>query len=122
MRKIWGAAAIIAAFFLAVPAEAASKLYISECKNLPQIGTTVAVFASQPCTDQAVVDYSGGAASSAAFAATTKYIRVVSDSDCSLLFGASPQTAAATNAYLPAKTIEYFGVVAGQIVSVHANP
>ncbi len=122
MHKIWGVVAVIAALFLAAPAEAASKLYISECKNLPVIGTTVAVFASQPCTDQSVVDYSGGAASSAAFAASTRYVRVVSDSDCSLLFGASPQTAAATNAYLPAKTIEYFGVVPGQIVSVHANP
>jgi hypothetical protein len=121
MRKIWGAAAVVAALFLAAPAEA-SKLFISECKNLPQIGTMVGRFAAQPCIDQAPVDFSGGSASSAAFAATTKYVRVVCDADCSILFGASPQTAAATNALLPSKTIEYFGVVPGQIVSVHANP
>jgi len=48
-------------------------------------------------------------AESSAFASTTKSVRVVSDADCWILFGATP---VATNAkiYLPAKTPQVFGV------------
>jgi hypothetical protein len=94
-------------------------LYVREYKNLPQIGTTTGKFAAEPGVDQTPINFASAATSSAAFATTTRYVRVVSDTDCFVVFGAAPQVASNQNAYLPAKVVEYFGVVAGQLLSVH---
>lgn len=56
---------------------------------------------------------SGSSAQSSAFGTTTKTVRVVSDTDCWIAFGASP-TATTSSLYLPAKFPQVFGVVGGQ--------
>lgn len=117
-------AALGVALLFASEAEA-SKLYIREYVtfgfNSPLAGGTPPI-ATEPGTDQSPVDFSGGVISSAAFAATTHLVRIVCDVQCSVLFGASPQTAATSNAPLAAFVPEYFGVTPGQIVSVIAHP
>ena len=94
-------------------------LYVKEYAHLPQIGTMKGTMASEPGVDQAPVNFAGAGASSAAFAATTKYIRVVSDTTCFVVFGPTPQAATSNNALLPANIIEYYAVVAGQVISAH---
>lgn len=111
----------IAMALLAGPAEA-SKCYVREYKSISSLGPIVAQIAPEPGTDQAPIDFSGGAASSAAFASTTKVVRLICDASCSFVFGASPQTATTNNALMGAGTPEYFGVIPGQIVSCRANP
>lgn len=120
MRKVLLAAACFALF--ATQAQAA-KLYISEYTSLPFVQGYLAQIATEPGLDQTPVDFSGGAASSAAFSKRTTYVRVLCDVQCSVLFGAAP---AATNAnkVLPALTPEYFAVTPGQSlkISVISNP
>lgn len=55
-------------------------------------------------------------AESSAFGATTKSVRVCSDADCWIAFGASP-VATTSSIYLPAKTPQVFGVTSGQKLS-----
>ena len=119
-RKIILATAFFALF--ATQADAA-KLYISEYTNIGIATGQIAQVAYEPSTDQSPVDYSGGVASSSAFAAGTNYIRVICDTQCSIKFGTSP-TAANTNKPLPALTPEYFAVPQGQSykISVISNP
>lgn len=119
------AAALFALF--AFPAYA-SNLYISEYGSVGQAvyatggAGGVLEVAQEPSLQQSPVSFSSGAASSAAFGTNTHFVRLVCDAACSVLFGPSPQTATASNAYLAAGIPEYFGVVPGQIVSVHSNP
>lgn len=122
-------AALGIALVLAFTSQAeAAKLFISECAS-----TGTAIYASggaggvlevaqEPCKDQTPVDFSGGVASSAAFDAKTRFVRIICDAQCSVKFGASPQTATNANAPLAAMVPEYLGVVPGQVVSVIANP
>lgn len=106
----------------------ASLLYISEYiypmgTRLPgQSGSIQVVqIAQEPSTDQSPVDFSGGAASSATFAATTTMVRLWCDVQCSIKIGTSP-TATNANKPLSAGAAEYFAVPAGAKVSVIANP
>jgi hypothetical protein len=78
--------------------------------------------AEEPSLQQAPVDFSGGAASSQPFGANTKFVRIICDAQCSVKFGASPQTATNANTPLGIMMPEYFGVTLGQIISVIANP
>ena len=55
---------------------------------------------------------------SAGFSATAFVVRLISDVDVWLSFGATP-TATATSLYLPGNTVEYFGVVPGQKVAAY---
>lgn len=71
-------------------------------------------------TDQAPVDFTGGAAQSAAFGSTTRYISIGTDSVCSILFGDNP-TATTSNRRLPANFFGYFPAGAGQKVSFISN-
>lgn len=70
--------------------------------------------------DQAPVDFSGGAAQSAAFGSTTRFIRVNTDAVCSISFGSNP-TATTSNRRLAANQTEYFGVIGGRKLSAIAN-
>lgn len=124
MQRIY-AAAIFALF--ATQADA-SKLYIAE---YAQVGTAVYAsggsqgvleIAQEPSLQQTPVDFSGGVASSVAFGANTKFVRIICDAQCSVKFGPSPQTATNANTPLGALIPEYFGVVPGQIISVISNP
>ena len=55
---------------------------------------------------------------SAAFAADTNIVRIISDADVFLEFGAAP-TALATAIKLPANTVEYFAVNPGDKVAAY---
>lgn len=126
-RKIL-AAVSLALLFVCHPALAA-KLYISEYGS---VGTSVYAtggssgvleVAAEPSLQQAPVDFSGGAASSAPFGSNTRFVRIICDAQCSVKFGAVGQSSP-TNANMPlgAMTPEYFGVTQGQIISVISNP
>lgn len=126
MKQRLIASALFALF--ATQAQAA-KLYISEYAN---VGTAVYAeggqsgvleVSAEPSLQQTPVDFSGGAASSAPFGSHTRFVRIICDAQCSVKFGAVGQSAP-TNANMPlgAMTPEYFGVAAGQIISVISNP
>ncbi len=72
-------------------------------------------------TDQ-TIDFSGGVASSAAFKAGTKFVRLQTDAVCNIKFGDSPTAVVKSNAVgggrMATDQTEYFGVVGGQKVSV----
>jgi hypothetical protein len=120
-RMAIGCGLVLGLLALASSAEA-SKLYIREYKTISSLGPIVAQIAPEPGVDQAPVDFTSGAASSAPFATTTHVVRVWCDVSCSILFGPSPQTATNANAPLGAGAAEYFAVSPGQLVSVHSFP
>lgn len=67
-------------------------------------------------TTQAVAYTGTAAASTNAFGGQTRQIRVVANSACHILVGASP-TAATTDPFLPANWIEYLTVNPGEKIS-----
>tara|TARA_R100000664_G_C2759750_1_gene149853 strand:- start:4815 stop:5129 length:315 start_codon:yes stop_codon:yes gene_type:complete len=72
-------------------------------------------------TTQTISVASGSAANSSAFAVGTTVVRVVSTTDCHIIFAASP-TATTSTAYLPANQVEYFKVNAGEkVAAIRAN-
>lgn len=71
----------------------------------------------EPGLADQTVAIAAGSAQSAAFNAKTAFVRVHTDSICSILFGANP-TAVATSARLAANTTEYFAVVPGSAEKV----
>ncbi|MCK1367628.1 hypothetical protein [Bradyrhizobium sp. 62] len=87
----------------------ASKLYITEYADMAQTVRGGAQIAQQPSIANQTVDYSGGVASSAAFNAATTYVRIHTDSICSIAFGTAP-TATTNSKRMPADSTEYFGV------------
>ena len=120
MRNFWGAVAIL--LLLAAPAEA-SNLYIREYRSIAIVNSSQVQVAPEPGTDQSVVSFAAGTANSAAFASTTRIVRLICDAQCSVLFGPSGSTTATNaNSFLAAGVPEYFAVQPGQIVSVHSNP
>ena len=62
----------------------------------------------------------GAGASSNAFSANTKLIRVHSDAICSIVIGAAP-TATTADARMAANQTEYYQVVPGHKISVITN-
>jgi hypothetical protein len=73
----------------------------------------------EPPVAEQVVDYTGGVASSAAFNAKTRLVRIAADSICSILFGTAP-TAATTNQRFAAGQTDYKGVPIGAGFKVSA--
>jgi|TARA_R100000081_G_scaffold92138_1_gene72795 hypothetical protein len=72
-------------------------------------------------TTQTVSVASSSAANSTAFAAGTTVVRVVSTTDCHIIFATSP-TATTSTAYLPANQVEYFKATAGEkIAAIRAS-
>tara|TARA_R100001443_G_scaffold1750_2_gene6107 strand:+ start:2168 stop:2482 length:315 start_codon:yes stop_codon:yes gene_type:complete len=67
-------------------------------------------------TTQTISVASSSAAISSAFAVGTTVVRVVSTTDCHIIFAVSP-TATTSTAYLPANQVEYFKVNAGEKVA-----
>lgn len=121
MKKLCVALALIA---WGAPAMA-TQMSITEFLNVGNAGGNftqpLEVAMTPPVIDQGSVNFSGGATASAAFNAQTRFVRLVCDVQCSVAFGANP-TATTSNMVLPAGLPEYFGVIAGQKVSVIANP
>jgi hypothetical protein len=121
MRMIIAASLLL---FAAGQAEA-SKLYIREFAVYgtgAPLNVSPAQIAKEPGADQAPVDFSGGMARSVAFAATTRFIEIVSDADCSYVVGTGSPTATNANLLLPAKTPKVIGVSPGDKIAVIGNP
>lgn len=99
-----------------------SKLYISEFENPGGAAGFPFPVASEfgNTTDQEPVDYSGGAAASAAFAATTTLVRIHTDAVCSIKFGTAP-TATTSNRRMAAGQTEYYFVRKNDKVSAVIN-
>lgn len=98
-----------------------SKLFITEHRSTPRSSAGHEMqIAGEYGTDQTPVDFSGGVAQSAAFAATTVYVWLSTTASCSILFGANP-TATTSNKFLPANFCGYFAVNGGDKVSAIAN-
>lgn len=121
MKKLCVALALIA---WGAPAMA-TQMSVTEFLNVGNAGTNfqnpAEIAMTPPVVDQGSVSFGGGATQSAAFNASTRYVRLLCDVQCSVAFGANP-TATTSNMVLPAGLPEYFGVIAGQKVSVIANP
>lgn len=100
-----------------------SKLYIAEFAHTPGIvsvsGQPLQLPPVPPAVGQ-VLTYSATAAS-AAFTANTAYVRLVSDADCHLEFGAGSISATVNSVVkLTAGLPEYFGVTPGHKVAAIA--
>lgn len=100
-----------------------AKLYITEMNYVPlTTNGPLQIALLQGSTDQTPVAISGAAASSAAFATATKFVRVHTDAICSILYApAGVGNATTNNARMPADATEYFGVNPGDKISVIAN-
>jgi hypothetical protein len=70
--------------------------------------------------DQTPVDFTSGAASSAAFNEKTRFVRVNVSGACSFKAGTNP-TATTDNARMAADAAEYFGVAPGWKISFITN-
>jgi hypothetical protein len=91
-----------------------SKLYISEYARVTQAsgpGNTAVQAPEEPPVATQVVDFTSGAAQSAAFNAKTRFVRLHADAICSVKFGAAP-TATVSDPRLALGQTEYRGIPA----------
>jgi len=91
-----------------------SKLYISEYARMTQAsgpGNAVIQAPEEPPIASQVVDFTSGAAQSAAFNAKTRFLRLHTDAICSVKFAANP-TATVNDARLAAGQTELRGIPA----------
>jgi hypothetical protein len=102
----------------ALPAFAVNTCYVTEYARVVEddAGKTVPV-ASTIQTTQSVV-YTTSTAVTNAFSQSTTFVRIICTATAYFAFGASP-TATAASPYLPANTVEYFGVTKGQKVAFY---
>ena len=90
-----------------------AKIWITEYTELPTDANRAAPqIAATPSITTQVVTFTTST-QSAAFNANTKFVRVIADANCHVLFGANP-TATTNSMRMVADAAEYFGVVAGQ--------
>jgi hypothetical protein len=91
---------------------------ITEYAELARDAMNLTIPAGQePATAEQQVAIGGGSVQSAAFASTTRFVRLHADAACRIAFGVNP-TAAGTSRRLAAGQTEYFGVIGGQKVAV----
>lgn len=83
----------------------------------PVSGDGVAQTIKEPSITTQAISFTS-AESSAAFNDSTRIVRLVSDTQCYIVFGAAP-TATANSMLLPALGVEYFGVNPGDKISVY---
>lgn len=121
MKKLAFAGALLLA--LTSAANATNHCTLREYVQLPFVQGYLAQIPQEQGADQAIMDITIGAATSAAFASTTQYVRLWCSVQAAFVFGASP-TATTANSGIGAGFTEYFGVPAGSgfKVSVIANP
>lgn len=115
--------ALVALALSGAPALAASRVWISEYSTLggTNSGGVPAQIASLPAVAiQSTLDISGGAQTSSAFNANTRFIRVICEVQCALR--GDGVTATTSSILLPAFSAEYFGVLNGATISVIAAP
>lgn len=99
-----------------------AKLYVTEFADVvrPPNSASPPFGALQSlATDQAPITFSTST-QSAAFAATTRFIRIHTDSICSIAYGSNP-TATTANFRMAAGQTEYFGVNPGDKIAVISN-
>lgn len=117
--------ALCAALLLACFASSAhaAKCSVREYTNIGLTNGYQTQNAVEPGTDQPPIDFSGGVASSAAFAASTAFVRLICDTQAAFVFGASP-TATTNNSFIAVGIPEYFNVPKGASfkVSVVSRP
>lgn len=95
-----------------------AKLFITEfqyLENANDIGGVPQV-ARMPGTTQ-VITFTTSSVQSTAFAATTRFVRVISDGAGCLAYGSNP-TATTSSMRIAADSPEYFGVMPGQKLAV----
>jgi hypothetical protein len=95
-------------------------LYIAEYANLAETVRGAPPVAQAPAIAHQTVAITAGTLQSAAFDASTRFIRVHTDAICSIKIDSNP-TATTSTARLAADQTEYFGVTAGHKVAVIAN-
>ena len=96
-------------------------LYISEYQDMPMTGSGPAFQAGmEPAIATQTVAIGGTSTQSAAFNASTRFVRLHTDAICSVLFGSNP-TATATSPRMAANATELFGVKGGHKVAVITN-
>ncbi len=96
-------------------------LYITEfSKPALTVNGLIPAAAMQNVVAEQTVAISGSSTASAAFSASTTFVRVHTDAICSIKYGTSP-VATAASARLPADGAEYFGVNAGDKIAVISN-
>jgi hypothetical protein len=89
-----------------------TKLYVSEYARMTQAsgpGNAVVQAPEEPPLAVQVVDFTAGAAQSAAFNAKTRFVRLHADAICSVKFAANP-TATVNDPRLAAGLTELFGI------------
>lgn len=97
-----------------------STLYIAEYRDMPvSLGQFMPVPQEPSITTQAV-SYTGTAGVSAAFNTNTRFIGVTSDGIFSYTVGTAP-SATTSHFRIPAATVIYLGVIAGQKISAITN-
>lgn len=82
--------------------------YITEFENLENVGGSIGQIAAQPPIAEQTVSYTTHTESSA-LNANTKYVRVHTDSICSVSFGTAP-SATTSKMRMAANQTEYFKV------------
>jgi hypothetical protein len=97
-------------------------LYIWEFSEVLVLSDKLMAANAPGILQQAPVAIGASAASSQPFTGATKFIRVNTDSICSIVIGPSPQTATASNARMSAGSTEYFAVAPSHVLSVITNP
>lgn len=98
-----------------------ANLYITEYAAIAFLGGAGGVLVPrEPPVAEQKVDFSGGAAASAAFNSSTRFIRISSDAVCSVLVGSNP-TATTSSGRLAAGVNEYRSVTAGHKISAISN-
>lgn len=95
-------------------------LYISEYSEAGIKGPGMLPAAAEPGVTTQTVAISGTTAQSAAFGATTRFVRVHTDAICSIAFGSNP-TATTSKLRMAANQTEYFAVRPGDKVAVISN-
>jgi hypothetical protein len=116
-------AAALFALLVSTQAEAASTCNIKEYSVLGATAGAPAQIAAEPSlVDQAPVSYASGVASSQPFNAQTKYICTFCDTQVSVAYGSSPQTATTSNFRIGAGAERCVGVQPGHVVSFISNP
>lgn len=100
-----------------------AKLYLSEYSS-QGLAESWAVFrievAQEPSQVDQVLTFTSDETKSTAFLPTTKFIRIHTDTACSIAVGPNP-TATVNNKRLAANSTEYFGVMPGNKLSVISN-
>ncbi len=116
MKKLAGLVVVLA--FLSSPAFGAT-CKISEYQYLVRDNAGVSVpVAEEPAVATQTVTYTT-TTNSAAFNASTKFVRIICDAKAHFEFGTSAPTVTAADPYLAADTAEYFGVINGDLVGFY---